>query len=109
MGGDCDSSRLKKLYERLESQVKKYSYIRVDEFFLKIYMHLIISYLKIIIEKDAFQSSTLQVRKWLCDGIIMKMLCFAFHNLKIATVINNIEKSPLLGQGQHLFTLLKDH
>lgn len=72
-------------------------------------MDLIISYLKIIIEKNAFHSSTFQVRKWLCGGTIMKMFSFAFHNLKVTTVINNIEKPPLLGQGQHLFTLLKDH
>lgn len=35
---------------------------------------------------------------------------FCISQFKIhRKVINNIEKSPLLGQGQHLFTLLKDH
>lgn len=43
--------------------LKKIFYKPVDLSFLKIDMHLIITFLKIVIEKNASHFSTLQVRK----------------------------------------------
>lgn len=74
-------------------------------------MYFIICNSKIIIKKkESILSFLLKVRKWL-DGTIMKMFYFAFHNsnLQIILKLSITEKSPVLGQGQHLFTLLKDH
>lgn len=60
-------------------------------------------------QKESISSFALKFRRWL-DDTVTKMFSFAFHNTtNHPAATSNTEKAPLLGQGQHLFTLLKDH